>query len=432
MRFTGGESIKFRFFPIARHAVVMAGRTLKSYALLSVTIVLSFSLLLGYLVYTDSSLYNDYKESFALDRSVLIASRADMTAAPVNALWEQAEKIGETHMTRVFYTYTSTGVSFAAEADEINTYSNCTIYCVQDHVWAFHTVSSLEPETVVWLDGEEHQGITLGAGEALMSEGAFYALRLDQQETPYYTVLIDGTYGTKACALTMRVVGLLKDRYPPKWIKSEHGYIVNDNPDYTFNIVVSSGTLNPSIAENARWSQYSVFYTDSPEQVDQLCENLNFYTRTAYEMQNAALEAKREATGTKAVITAALLLLLGINLYSSFTNALNDRKFEIGVKRAIGASAGSIVRQFLYESILVMSANILISIALVVDVFLVVKLVMERILDAYGRYHTWIIYLTPYSAAMFVICATTLTIVFSLIFAYKSTRVEIVQYLKAE
>lgn len=61
MRFTGGESIKFRFFPIARHAVVMAGRTLKSYALLSVTIVLSFSLLLGYLVYTDSSLYNDYK-----------------------------------------------------------------------------------------------------------------------------------------------------------------------------------------------------------------------------------------------------------------------------------------------------------------------------------------------------------------------------------
>ena len=40
----------------------MVSRTLQSYMLLSVTIVLSFSLLLGYLLYTDPASYNKYKD----------------------------------------------------------------------------------------------------------------------------------------------------------------------------------------------------------------------------------------------------------------------------------------------------------------------------------------------------------------------------------
>ena len=47
---------------VLAHAFVMVRKHIRSYALLSVTIVLSFSLLLGYLVYTDTSLYNEYKE----------------------------------------------------------------------------------------------------------------------------------------------------------------------------------------------------------------------------------------------------------------------------------------------------------------------------------------------------------------------------------
>lgn len=423
--------MKFHFFPILRHAATMVGRTMKSYALLSVTIVLSFSLLLGYLVYTDSALYNAYKESFALDRSVLIASRADMAASPVNALWEQAENIGKTHMQLAYVASARFNAIYFAEMEQREILSHSLVYCIQEHVWAFYTASGLAPEAVVWLDGVQRQGITLGTEEALISEGAYYALGLDQQETPYYTIILDSPYGKPDYTVTVRIVGLLQDGYLLRAEDVGQGVVYGwSNND--FNLVVSAGTLNPFVAENARWNQYTVFYTDSPEQVDQLCKNLNFYTRTAYETQNAALEAKREATGTKAIITATLLLLLGINLYSSFTNALEDRKFEIGVKRAVGASAGSIVRQFLYESWLVMTANILISVAVVVDVFLVVKPVMEKIPDAYGRHQIWSICLSPYSAAMFAVCAAALTVVFSLIFAYKSTRVEIVAYLKAE
>ena len=111
---------------------------------------------------------------------------------------------------------------------------------------------------------------------------------------------------------------------------------------------------------------------------------------------------------------------------------MNDRKFEIGVKRAIGASALSIVRQFLYESLIVMVTNIFLSVVLVADVFIVYKFLYEHTPNEWGQYLKWIIYISPQSLAMFAVSSVSLTLVFSLIFAYKSTQVEIVQYLKAE
>ena len=53
------------------HAGRMVGRTLRSYAMLSVTILLSFSFLLGYLVFTDSQLHNSYKDVLHQDRHVV-------------------------------------------------------------------------------------------------------------------------------------------------------------------------------------------------------------------------------------------------------------------------------------------------------------------------------------------------------------------------
>ena len=197
--------------------------------------------------------------------------------------------------------------------------------------------------------------------------------------------------------------------------------------------------LNPQIWEpnmgtdSILYSRYFVIHAESPEEVASIAEQMDF---TLYysvcQLQDDALEQIRMAKGNKALIACALLLLLGINLYSSFTNALNERKFEIGVKRAIGASPWSIVRQFLCEGIIVMALNTVLSIVLVVDGALLFKVIYERMPDAYVIYHTCTILITPYSAAMFGLCAVTLTVVFSLIFAWKTTRVEIIQYLKAE
>ena len=56
--------------------------------------------------------------------------------------------------------------------------------------------------------------------------------------------------------------------------------------------------------------------------------------------------------GNKYIIAAVLFVILGINLYSAFSNALNERKYEIGIKRAIGAGKKDIMMQFLTEGII--------------------------------------------------------------------------------
>ena len=51
-----------RFFKMIGHGTLMMVRTLRNYAMLPMSVVLSFSVLLGYLVYTDSTLFNEYKD----------------------------------------------------------------------------------------------------------------------------------------------------------------------------------------------------------------------------------------------------------------------------------------------------------------------------------------------------------------------------------
>lgn len=424
---------KVRFLPVLRHAFTMVRRTLKSYALLSVTIVLSFSLLLGYLLYTDASLYNKYKELFSWQRGELGFQDVDLNDAKLNAFLEKAASIGDTHS---YLIYDAIGgellTLYDIEGYDLQKFScltldNWQLISIQDHAWPISNpfIFFDNFSDIIWLDGKEHTDITLGEGEALLPEDLYYAMGLNNMETPVYTFRF--YYNI---TVTLRVVGLLRDTVHLTFDPETETL---NNVDYVCRLVISSDTFNSTVLPDADYCRFVVIQTDSPEEVDQLCQQIMGYSAdSTYKLQDEALEKIRTEKGTKAVIACALLLLLGINLYSSFTNALNDRKFEIGVKRAIGASSWSIVRQFLYESLIVMSANILISIALVTDIFLVYKYIYERTPDVYGNLDRWIIYISPHSAAMFAVCAVTLTIVFSLVFAYKSTRVEIVQYLKAE
>ena len=122
-----------------------------------------------------------------------------------------------------------------------------------------------------------------------------------------------------------------------------------------------------------------------------------------------------------------LYVLLSINLFGCFSNALSERQFEIGVKRAIGASPMSIIGQFLIESLIVMLCNTLLAVVITVDALAIYKLYQY-----FAQGTTWIVSVSIYSLLMFVACSLGLTLVFSLFFAYRATRVEIVKYLKAE
>lgn len=74
------------------HAAKMLWRHKSSYAMLSVTIVLSFSLLLGYLAFMDSELYNRYKLIFSARKDVVMAYTWDKNPVEHLALATKVEK----------------------------------------------------------------------------------------------------------------------------------------------------------------------------------------------------------------------------------------------------------------------------------------------------------------------------------------------------
>lgn len=430
-----------RLLRIFRHGFTMVRKNLRSYGLLSVTIVLSFSLLLGFMGYLDTSLYNEYKSTFLINRGNLLFREGEGSSAQFNRLLEMAQELPNTRFYVVHGSDTSTWVTGdRMETSEGNLIGpiGSAVYFLPSHVWQFFYWLDA-PVEVHWLDGKSHDEINLKPDEAIMDTASFYALGLDKMEEPSYTFHLHKDMGNYGGMLEReaKIVGLIDQ--PGDFFARTGGELTYNAPEaYMPVLLLSEEGITKEQMEPFASRRYVVFYSEEPEQVAALAKSLGYElgpTNAAYELQNEALEKIQTQKATKAIIAGALLLILGVNLYSSFSNALNDRKFEIGVKRALGASSFQIVRQFLYESLMVMAVNILLSIAIVVDVGLVFKLVMENIhvgTSAWREYQDYILYLSPYSAGMFAICAVTLMVVFSLIFAYKSTQVEIVQYLKAE
>ena len=414
-------------FRILRHSITMVGRTIRSYALLSVTIVLSFSMLLGYLGFVDTSLYNEYKGDFKINRGTVKVDEGLYTTQQFNLLLKKSQELQET------------GYYFVNDVSIYSTITNYTVSENGDYLGGVPAVVKVltgrawhlfdQTVSVKWLNGQTGDEVYLKGNEAILDLATFQALGISEDD-PTYAFTIAGE------KRELKIIGIAD--YGGSLLTTMNDKVVY-NDDYKAKLFISSELLTDSELEQYFPQRTAVFYTAEPEKLDALAEELGiklYANHAFYRAQDAALEKIQTQKGTKGIIVCALVLLLGVNLYSSFSNSLNERKFEIGVKRAIGASSFSIVRQFLYESILVMTVNILLSISIVVDLGLVWKLVMERIyldrLEYADRYWDFILYLSPHSIAMFAVSAVTLTVVFSLIFAYKSTQVEIVQYLKAE
>ena len=419
-------------FRILKHSLTMVGRTLRSYMLLSVTIVLSFSLLLGYLGFVDSEIYNEYKHIFQINRGMLKVNDGLGNTAKFDALLEKVSQMDDTCFYVVYDDFPHMSDSkFITDEGITLPPRQITTYYLSGYVWEFirHTSDKYDLQ---WIDGREHDGVDLRPGEAVLDLATFYALGLNEMEEPVYTFRFPAG-GDDNLDTTVKIVGIV-DLGGSFFKETADG--LDYNSDYFPMLLLPMAGMTYEDIAGLRPGRYAVFYSENPEKIYHLATDIGFevsLSDSVYRWQDAVRETIMTRKSTKALITCAMLLILGINLYSSFSNALSERKFEIGVKRAIGASSFAIVRQFLYESMIVMVVNILISVALVVDVGLIFRLVMQSTAGPNNPfYYTYTLYLSPHSLGMFLTCSLTLTVVFSLIFAYKSTQVQVIDYLKAE
>lgn len=438
--------MKRKPFEILFHAIKMVKRNIRSYAMLSVTIILSFTILLGFMGYMDTMHYNRNKTLFARDRSYLRLSSTHLNTSDANRLQEKAEQIGTTR-TLQYIKYVTAAIStnqWTMPTGEKISRLYTSVYAIPRGCWYLEKNKNSkesgaliqEPYRVTWLDSREDVNITLEKGQIIMDEQLFDAFCLTK-ENRTIELTISNAVGTVTG--TFVVVGTVPSNGPLK-LKSVVYEMTDEvimepaDNEYRSTLIFSLDDLNPQNFGSGH--RTILFYSDQPENVQTLIKSMepDIPIDSIYETQNKALEKIRTEKGTKAIIAALLAVILGINLYSCFENALNDRKFEIGVKRAMGASGFSIIRQFFYESMIVMTLNTMISVALVANFGIVMKYFEEAkiALEGTSDAKSFVLYITPYSIGMFAACAVVLTVVFSFVFAYKTTQVQIVDYLKAE
>ena len=234
--------------------------------------------------------------------------------------------------------------------------------------------------------------------------------------------------------LDCTVVGTID--YPEFYSNST---IISENTDgtirphihvYTF---MSQATLDVMLAGSTPdlFQRYVIYNASKPEYVVKAAEQVGMEIDDVYTRKTEAMREMQIHAQTKMIIVLLMFVLLGINLYGSFSNALDRRRFEVGIKRAIGASKAAIIGQFMWESLLLMIINTFISVVLVFNGFLAYKYYWEADWD-FNPYWKWTIYMNGTSMAMFVIVTLSLTVLFSVIFAIKATQVQVVEYLKAE
>lgn len=409
-----------RWFSMLVHAVRMVRKNLKNYALLSVTVVLSFSGLLAYLMYTDSSLYNSYKEILSRDSHVIYVTNTSDERRKEQAL---LEVLADQGLQGSYVRQT-----IASRRTELNdTYSVVnSVFVIPSHVWGIYEAGSTKPYQVTWLDGREETDISLGMNEIIIPRSLYQLLSMDRQETPTYELWLqaESTSGAVYFPVECVVTGLMEDGGEIDWSDTDVGGQLAYFPIYISQATVDAAAGN---AQPAYQLRNLLIYTSDPAAAVQRINQLGLdYVSTYRQQQNAYRELQLRSQ-TKAMIALALFVLLAINLYSCFMNTLERRKFEVGVKRAIGASGGAIMGQFILEGIIVMLCNLLLSVVLVVDGFLVYKYIWQR-----NNGELWTITLSGASIGMFVGVGICLTLLFSALFAYKSTQVEVVQQLKAE
>ncbi len=413
----------FRFFPHLRHAIKMVGRNRKAYLKMSVTVVLAFTILLSYMALTDSSLYNSYAKVFSLPRQVVQSYCND--AALVSTFMNQVKK---NDPDAKCYSYFITTTEMTAYEQTIN--ADCcfipdgieTLYSIDNpSTYDGNMTNQYACAVPIKLVGEK-QDFLLEKGQAIINESFYQSLLNGGAQEPVSIPVTlhwdDGSYSV----WDVEVVGICADS-----VANEFHYVAEG--DYLLGYV--SIYLSQSQIEEDKplpFTTYVAFVSsESPEEVMSTSRALGLVTQGIAEAQTTAKTEMQTSIRSKALTACVMLALLAICLYSSLSNVLETRNYEIGVKRAIGASSFSIVRQFLYEALLVLGFDIVLSAALVADLLIGYKLYQKL-----AHNLTWVAYVSPYSMAIYAISTLSLAITFSLIFAYRSTKVEIVKYLKAE
>lgn len=392
----------------------MVLRNIRSYLFLSMTVLLSFCFLLVYLIETDSETYNTYKDILARnpETSILQILNGDNMYEEI----QEAQLSVRDYLSRIPNSHFSMIYRSPYNMNYMQSLYFNVIFIEDD---AFGTATNP-------FDEVELLNIRLSDGQALANEAFYEWMQLSTgEENP--TLAFDYRFSDNTRErISVTLVG---DRSSTAAAPSVVGGRLTGNatlylPYSTMLHLLEKGPIDCM-------NSFLIVYAPAEYQ-----EAVYDYAKTSPYVQgygsynlmsiNAAKLSIRSAIEQRSLMLCFFYVILAVNLYGSFRNALNDRKFEIGVKRAIGASKANIAAQFTAEGLIVIVGNLLLSVYLVLTGFLVYK----TILKAQGIIYT--ISLGWSALAGYIICCLALALLFSLIFAWQTSKVNVIDNLRAE
>ncbi len=140
---------KRRPFSVLAHSAVMVIRNLRSYALLSVTITMSFALLLGYLVYQDSELHHKYKAELIRDPNVAHLQDGSQSEAKLALLRKKVNTLEETYSYVIFSTQVQAHDTklIEKESGKELRYSSIQLNCLSSGVFGLYQLGDAQEVT---------------------------------------------------------------------------------------------------------------------------------------------------------------------------------------------------------------------------------------------------------------------------------------------
>lgn len=390
-----------KYLKILWHSLIMIKKKWREYKYLFVTMILSFSFLLGFLVYSDTMLFNTYKDVYSKNESIITISNPNIKKKNV----VNTKLAGEDGT--VYYEY-----EYQGAMSTISDFLNYEIYYVPDRMQMF-----------CWDDTEEikvhgkDSKIRLEENEVYVCKSLYKYLKKEEQGIKYIDIPIE--YSDSEYEVRRYYV---KDWFEMNNDEITYNFQTNQIEGRASILVPQSSLQGKKIdAENT----VEIIYTNNVCEVLSVLSTFGITYNAPCEWKQIADQSRQVQVGVKMLVVIVLYVLLGINIYSSFANTLNRRKYEIGIRKSMGATNKDIVVQFFCESMCIILMTILVSVACIYWCSLIYKLLMfffmgERVVLQIGKF----------SIIIFAISVIFLSAYFSLVFAIQANRTKIILYLK--
>lgn len=250
--------------------------------------------------------------------------------------------------------------------------------------------------------------------------------------------------GTDGIGITYTVIGVCEQSLTETRINkaafSQLNRLTEENAagvdlePFVFTVILSSESLKKN-AYNCH-TIYLFFDNDKSynkyvqkllllEEDNKLTNQFSYITPDEITASNEA--EQKNSTLTKSILMIIVAIVSGISIFGTMINSISDRKKEIGIKKALGASDWDIMRCFIYENIINSCVAIFFAIDLAFVFFLCYVFFQRQIL------------MVDYTVAFFsstivlFICYSFSSILgFSLIPAYSAAQVNIIDTIRDE